>query len=113
VADPVITTDGDRVLQIVCNLLDNAFSWTPDGGTVSLGMASQNGSVSVSVTDSGPGIAPDEHERVFRAFVSDGDQGTGLGLAISRELAHALGGRLELDSELGRGSCFELTLPAG
>jgi signal transduction histidine kinase len=112
VADPVITTDGDRVLQIVCNLLDNAFSWTPDGGTVSLGMASENGSVSVSVTDSGPGIAPAEHERVFRAFVSDGDQGTGLGLAISRELAHALGGRLELDSELGRGSRFELTLPA-
>jgi signal transduction histidine kinase len=112
VADPVITTDGDRVLQIVCNLLDNAFSWTPDGGTVSLGMAPENGAVSVSVTDSGPGIAPDEHERVFRAFVSEGDQGTGLGLAISRELAHALGGRLELDSELGRGSRFELTLPA-
>ena len=112
-AEPVITTDGDRVLQIVCNLLDNAFSWTPDGGTVSLGLAAENGSVSVSVTDSGPGIAPDEHERVFRAFVSEGDQGTGLGLAISRELAQALGGRLELDSALGRGSRFELTLPAG
>jgi signal transduction histidine kinase len=112
VAQPVINTDGDRVLQIVCNLLDNAFSWTPDGGTVSLSMTPANGSVSVSVADSGPGIAPDEQARVFRAFVSDGAHGTGLGLAISRELASALGGWLELDSELGRGSRFELTLPA-
>ena len=111
-ADPVIYTDGDRVLQIVCNLLDNAFSWTPDGGTVSLALKAQNGSVSVSVADSGPGIAPNDHERVFRAFVSEGtEQGTGLGLAISRELAQALGGALELDSQVGRGSRFELTLP--
>jgi signal transduction histidine kinase len=111
-ADPVIYTDGDRVLQIVCNLLDNAFSWTPDGGTVSLALKAQNGSVSVSVADSGPGIAPNDRERVFRAFVSEGtEQGTGLGLAISRELAQALGGALELDSQVGRGSRFELTLP--
>jgi signal transduction histidine kinase len=111
-ADPVIYTDGDRVLQIVSNLLDNAFSWTPDGGTVSLGLRAENGAVSVSVTDSGPGIAAEDSERVFRAFVSEGiEQGTGLGLAISRELANALGGRLELDSEPGRGSRFELTLP--
>ncbi len=110
-ADPVINTDGDRVLQIVCNLLDNAFSWTPDGGTVSLALAAENGAVSVSVTDSGPGIAPDDRGRVFGAFVSEGSEGTGLGLAISLELAQALGGDLELDSELGRGSCFELTLP--
>jgi signal transduction histidine kinase len=87
-ARPVIVSDGDRVLQIVGNLLSNAFRATPD-----------------------PGIAPDRRERLFRAFVSEAG-GTGLGLAIANELASALGGRIDLDSELGRGSRFELALPA-
>jgi signal transduction histidine kinase len=111
--DPVLTTDGDRVLQIVSNLLDNAFAWTPDGGTVSLELGQENGTISVAVTDSGPGIAPDEQDRVFRPFVSEGNgTGTGLGLAISRELAQALGGELMLESTVGKGSRFELLLPA-
>ena len=110
--DPVLQTDGDRVLQIVSNLLSNAFSWTPDGGCISLALSQENGSVFVVVTDSGPGIPPAERDRVFRPFVSEGGNGTGLGLAISRELAHALGGKLKLDSVLGRGSRFELRLPA-
>jgi signal transduction histidine kinase len=110
--DPVVHTDGDRVLQIVSNLLSNAFSWTPDGGSISLELSQENGTVSVVVTDSGPGIAPGERDRVFRPFVSENGEGMGLGLAISRELAHALGGNLKLDSVLGRGSRFELTLPA-
>jgi two-component system, OmpR family, sensor kinase len=111
-ADPVVTTDGDRVLQIVSNLLANAFSWTPDGGSISLALSKDNGSVSVAVTDSGPGIAPLDRDRVFRPFVSENGDGTGLGLAISRELAQALGGDLKLDSVVGRGSRFELRLPA-
>jgi signal transduction histidine kinase len=111
-ADPVVHTDGDRVLQIVSNLLANAFSWTPDGGSILLALSQANGSVSVAVTDSGPGIPAGDRERVFRPFVSDNGSGTGLGLAISRELAQALGGDLRLDSALGRGSRFELSLPA-
>jgi signal transduction histidine kinase len=111
-ADPVVTTDGDRVLQIVSNLLANAFSWTPDGGSISLALSKDNGSVSVAVADSGPGIAPLDRDRVFRPFVSENGDGTGLGLAISRELAQALGGDLKLDSVVGRGSRFELRLPA-
>jgi signal transduction histidine kinase len=111
-ADPVVHTDGDRVLQIVSNLLSNAFSWTPDGGSISLALSKENGSVSVAVTDSGPGIAPVDRDRVFRPFVSADGEGTGLGLAISRELAQALGGDLKLDSVVGRGSRFELRLPA-
>jgi signal transduction histidine kinase len=110
-ADPVVHTDGDRVLQIVSNLLSNAFSWTPDGGSISLALLQENGSVSVAVTDTGPGIPPAEREDVFRPFVSENGQGTGLGLAISRELAQALGGSLRLDSVVGRGSRFELRLP--
>ena len=108
---PVITTDGDRVLQIVSNLLVNAFQWTPDGGEIVLALEAQNGRLAVSVSDTGPGIPRDEQERIFRPFWSRNGQGTGLGLAIARELAGALGGRIELDSELGRGSCFTLVLP--
>lgn len=110
-ARPVLRTDGDRVLQIVSNLLSNAFSWTPDGGSISLAVSKDNGFASVSVSDSGPGIAPIDRDRVFRPFVSENGEGTGLGLAISLELAHALGGDLELDSTVGRGSRFELRLP--
>ena len=111
-ADPVIHTDGDRVLQIVSNLLDNAFTWTPDGGRISLRLASVDGSVAVSVADTGPGIQPSERERIFRPFYSANGAGSGLGLAIARELAHALGGELALESEPGKGSRFELRLPA-
>jgi two-component system OmpR family sensor kinase len=110
--EPVIETDGDRVLQIVSNLLDNAFAWTPDGGRISLGLASRNGAVSVSVADSGPGIGAPERERIFSPFWSRAGEGTGLGLPIARELAQALGGELTLESELGKGARFELRLPA-
>jgi len=107
----VLVTDGDRVLQIVSNLIANALHWTPAGGRVDLGLGAANGEVSVAVADTGPGIAPQERERIFRPFWSGDTGGTGLGLTIARELAFALGGRLELDSEPGRGSRFVLVLP--
>ena len=111
-AAPTIVSDGDRVLQIISNLLTNAFRWTPDGGCVELELAAENGAVSVAVDDTGPGISPHERERIFRPFFSQDHAGTGLGLAIARELALALGGRIELESTLGRGSRFELVLPS-
>ncbi|HWE80472.1 MAG TPA: HAMP domain-containing sensor histidine kinase [Gaiellaceae bacterium] len=110
-ANPVIVSDGDRVLQIVDNLLSNAFKATPDGGRIGLELGQTNGSVRVAVQDTGPGIAPDQFERLFRPFVSDGG-GTGLGLAIARELSFALGGKINLESKVGAGSRFELLLPA-
>lgn len=110
-ANPTIFSDGDRVLQIITNLLSNAFRWTPDGGRIELELGADNGSVSVAVADSGPGISPEERERIFRPFWSRDGRGSGLGLAISRELALALGGRIELESAPGRGSRFQLLLP--
>jgi signal transduction histidine kinase len=108
---PVIVSDGDRVLQIISNLLSNAFRWTPDGGRIDLGLTSANGTVTVDVADTGPGIKADERDRIFRPFWSRDGRGTGLGLPIARELAVALGGRIELDSEEGKGSRFRLVLP--
>ncbi|HSC93234.1 MAG TPA: HAMP domain-containing sensor histidine kinase [Gaiellaceae bacterium] len=112
-AEPVIVSDGDRLLQIISNLLANAFRWTPDGGRIELGLAAENGTVSVTVEDSGSGISREERERIFRPFWSRDGGGTGLGLAIANELAVALGGRISVDSEPGRGSRFELRLPGG
>ena len=111
-AEPVIVSDGDRVLQIISNLIANAFRWTPDGGSVELRLSAENGRIHVAVEDTGPGIGPEEQERIFRPFWTHDGKGTGLGLAIAKELALALGGHIELDSELGRGSRFELVLPA-
>jgi signal transduction histidine kinase len=111
-ARPVIVSDGDRVLQVVANLLSNAFHATPDGGRISLELAQQNGTVHVAVEDNGPGIPAELQERLFRPFISQTGGGTGLGLAIAKELSIALGGRIDLDSKVGRGSRFELVLPA-
>lgn len=110
-ARPVLLSDGDRVLQVVGNLLSNAFHATPDGGCISLELAQQNGTVRVAVEDTGPGIPPEARDRLFRPFVSGSSGGTGLGLAIAKEISAALGGRIELESEVGKGSRFELVLP--
>ena len=107
-----IVTDGDRVFQVLTNLLSNAFRWTPDGGVVELDSTTSNGVVRIDVVDTGPGIQPEEQERIFAPFISRDNHGTGLGLPIARELAHALGGRLELESTVGEGSRFRLELPA-
>jgi len=111
-ATPVLETDGDRVLQVISNLLENAFRWTPDGGHVGLALTQVDGTIRIAVDDSGPGIPPDEQERIFRPFWSRDGQGTGLGLAIARELAAALGGEIELQTQAGKGSRFELVLSA-
>jgi signal transduction histidine kinase len=111
-ARPVITSDGDRVLQVVGNLLSNAFHATPNGGRITLELAQRNGSVHVAVEDTGPGIPREARERLFRPFISNVSGGTGLGLAIAKELSTALGGRIDLRSDVGKGSRFELVLPA-
>ena len=114
----IVTGDERRVRQVIFNLLSNAVKFTPAGGIVDVRAAQVNGEVRVSVADSGPGIAPEDHERIFEEFrQTDAGvrqrEGTGLGLALSKRLVELHGGRIWVDSELGKGSTFVFTLPAG
>jgi PAS domain S-box-containing protein len=108
--------DAERLRQILLNLFSNAIKFTPEGGTVSLTCKTDDEHVYIAVSDTGPGIPPDKRETIFEPFVqlqreAAGSQaGTGLGLSISRDLAHAMNGRLLLESEVGRGSTFTVVL---
>ena len=110
--------DADKVEQILTNLLSNALNHTPIGGTVALAAAlpGPDGRYALTVRDTGPGIAPAEHERVFERFYQSPQNpaqgGTGLGLALSRELATLLGGTLTLVSRPGEGAAFTFSFPA-
>ena len=102
---------------MIFNLLSNAVKFTPAGGAVDVSAARVNGEVRVSVADTGPGIAPEDHERIFEEFQQaeagvEQREGTGLGLALSKRLVELHGGRIWVDSELGQGSTFVFTLPA-
>ncbi len=102
------------VIQILVNLIGNAVRHSPIGTAVTISLENSGGSARVHVADEGPGIPPDQQERIFEPFqtgASDGD-GIGLGLAIARRLARAMGGNIELRSAPGEGSRFTLVLPA-
>lgn len=108
-ADPV------RMHQVIGNLLSNALKFTPDGGRVTMTLAEAEGEVRLQVSDTGPGIPPEDQPQVFKRFWR-GDRagptaGSGIGLAVAAELARAQQGYIELDSEPGRGARFTLVLP--
>ncbi len=111
--------DPDLVARTATNLLANALKFTPKGGAVSLSVSRAEGAVRVSVTDSGPGIPAEHHGRIFEKFgqvQSDGPKvkySTGLGLTFCKLAIEAQGGRIGLESEVGRGSTFWFELPAG
>jgi signal transduction histidine kinase len=113
-----VRADPDKLQQILLNLFSNAIKFTDAGGRVSARCIQlSDARVAVEVTDTGRGIPADQLERVFEPFVqidtklTRASEGTGLGLAISRELARWMGGELAVESELGVGSTFTLTLP--
>jgi signal transduction histidine kinase len=119
VADPgvdVVEGDERRIKQVIFNLLSNAVKFTPAGGAVDVSASQVNGEVRISVADTGPGIASEDHDRIFEEFqqtdigVAQRD-GTGLGLTLSKRLVELHGGRIWLESKLGKGSTFVFTLP--
>ena len=112
-----VRADGTRFKQMLMNLLGNAIKFTPKGGKIELVAKQVDNMVRVEVHDSGPGIPPEEKQRIFEAFHrmqqnEKTSEGTGLGLAITRKLVELHGGQLSVESEVGAGSCFFFTLPA-
>ena len=119
-ADPVIVpVDASRIRQLILNLLTNAVKYTPAGGSVRLQLGPSNGRVTLTVADSGVGIAPGDLPHIFDRFwradsarTRTGERsGTGLGLAICKWIAEAHGGTIDVQSRPGRGTTFTVTLP--
>jgi signal transduction histidine kinase/DNA-binding response OmpR family regulator len=111
----LVNADAARVVQVVSNLVGNAVKFTPEGGTVTLACQAGDGEVRFSVSDTGPGIEPEQLPHIFGAFwqARHADRrGLGLGLSIARGLVEAHGGSIWVESEPGRGTTFLFTLPA-
>lgn len=109
---PVVRGDAARLRQALDNLIGNAVRVSPTGAEVGVGAASGDGAVRITVSDSGPGVAVADRERIFEAFQQAGNRpGAGLGLHVARTIAEAHGGTVELDSTPGEGATFALVLP--
>lgn len=115
--EQAISLDVNKVEKIINNLISNALKFTPKGGNIRLKAVTVGGQIQISVTDTGKGIHPDDlphlFERFFQSKQINGIEqgGTGIGLALAKELAEVMGGSVSIESELGKGSCFTLTLP--
>jgi signal transduction histidine kinase len=109
--------DEDRLKQLLLNLIDNAIKYTPDGGAVMLGLSKENGTAIVEIRDSGIGIPKEDLPRIFDRFYrvdkarSRAQGGSGLGLSIAKWIATAHGGEIRVESQVGEGSVFYITLP--
>jgi signal transduction histidine kinase len=108
------TTDPQRVRQVLINLLTNAVRHGPPDTPITVELAASDTELQFHVIDRGEGIEPEQQIIIFEAFERAGrqsDRGTGLGLALSRKLARLMGGDLSVESSLGRGARFTLTIP--
>jgi two-component system, OmpR family, sensor histidine kinase KdpD len=109
---PSITGDTTKLGWALSNLIGNALRYTPRGGAIRIALATAGECVRLSVQDSGPGIRPEQRERIFERFAQGEDGGAaGLGLSIVRDVVQAHGGRIYLESEVGHGSRFTIELP--
>jgi GAF domain-containing protein len=111
------TGDERKMKQILVNLLSNAVKFTPEGGQIKVEATLSDSVVIISVTDTGIGIAPEDHEAIFEEFRQVGTnyaqkrEGTGLGLSLTRKFVEMHGGKIWVESELGKGSAFTFKLP--
>ena len=109
--------DPDHLRRLILNLVDNALKYTPPGGGVEISLRPEEKSALLQVADTGIGIAPEDQEKIFRRFHraaaarAQGESGAGLGLAIARSIVEAHGGRMQVESAVGRGSIFTVYLP--
>lgn len=114
----VVRADADRLRQVIINLVGNAIKFTPEGGEIAVVCELHDARVSISVRDTGVGIAADKLASIFEPFVQVGrkfstrSEGVGLGLTISREFARGMGGELTVESVAGAGATFTITLSA-
>jgi signal transduction histidine kinase len=111
---PLVEADGLRVTQVLLNLLGNAVKFAPEGGRISVTARVVGPFLEVAVTDTGPGIDPSDHKRIFEKFSQakrNRPEGTGLGLPLARSLVELHGGQMWVESELGAGATFRFTLP--
>ena len=114
---PPVMMDDKRIGQVISNLLTNALRYTPSGGTIEMGMRREGTMAAVWVRDTGPGIPPEALPRIFDRFYrvdrsrSRTSGGTGLGLAIAKHFVEAHGGAIRAESEMGKGTCIQFTLP--
>jgi signal transduction histidine kinase len=116
----IVWADREKTTQVLTNLIGNAIKFTPARGKVMISSASNDIEwLRVSVSDTGPGIAAEEHERIFDKFYQVAEngaakpKGTGLGLAIAKTLIELHGGKIWVKSEPNQGSTFYFTLPTG
>ena len=115
--DAEVLIDSDRLAQVLTNLISNAAKFSPTGGTVRVRIDREASGVRVTVSDRGPGIAPEFRSRIFQKFAqADASDsrlkgGTGLGLSIAKTITEKLGGRIGFDTETGQGSSFYIVLP--
>jgi signal transduction histidine kinase len=112
----MIPGDERKVKQVLLNILSNALKFTPEGGRIDVRTALREGTVEISVTDTGVGIAPEDQDAIFEEFRQVGAsdkkvEGTGLGLALSRRFVELHGGRIWVQSQEGVGSTFTFTIP--
>jgi signal transduction histidine kinase len=112
-----ISGDERKVKQVLLNLLSNAVKFTPEGGRIEVRAVLADGTAEISVSDTGVGIAPEDHEAVFEEFRQVGTdyarkhEGTGLGLALARRFVELHGGKIWVKSQVGHGSTFTFAIP--
>jgi PAS domain S-box-containing protein len=107
----LVAADGKQLKQILLNLILNAQQAMPDGGRLSLRSYAQDGRLVIEVEDTGAGIPPEVRPKIFQPFFSTKKEGTGLGLTICRRLVEQMGGSINFDSEVGKGTTFRIALP--
>ncbi len=107
---PQIFFDRQQIKQVLINLIQNAISFMPEDGKLHIASQREFDLIRVSVTDSGPGIAPENLEELFNPFYTTKPNGTGLGLPISQQIINSHGGKIEVQSQIGKGTTFSFTL---